>query len=66
MTRKEILKQVMQLHPAERFAVVEAILKSIDVSETDLDDIWLEEASRRLRLYREGKLEGVPMEEVFP
>ncbi|MDH5740529.1 MAG: addiction module protein [Nitrospira sp.] len=30
-----------------------------------LDDIWAEEAERRLEAYRGGNLEGVPMEEVF-
>ena len=30
-----------------------------------LDDVWVEEAEKRLRAYREGRLDGVPMEDVF-
>jgi len=66
MTSKEILEQVMQLQPAERFAFVEAILESIDHPEKELQEIWHDEASKRLRAHREGRLESVPMEEIFP
>ncbi|MEW6234309.1 MAG: addiction module protein [Candidatus Omnitrophota bacterium] len=30
-----------------------------------LDEIWAEEAERRLKAYREGRLEGIPMEEIL-
>ncbi|MFQ5596615.1 MAG: addiction module protein [Nitrospiria bacterium] len=30
-----------------------------------MDEIWGEEAEKRLKAYREEKLEGVSMEEVF-
>jgi hypothetical protein len=30
-----------------------------------LDDIWAEEAEKRLKAYREGRLEGISMEEIF-
>jgi putative addiction module component (TIGR02574 family) len=65
MASKEILRQALQLKPEERFTVVEGLLKSLDEPDKKLDDIWAEEAEKRLKAYREGRLEGIPMEEVF-
>lgn len=65
MDSKEVLEQALALKPDERFSVVEGILRSLDEPDTSLDAIWAEEAERRLRAYREGNLEGIPMKEVF-
>ena len=65
MSSKEILKKALNLKPEERFIVIEGLLKSLDEPSSDLDDIWAEEAEKRLKAYREGILEGIPMEEVF-
>lgn len=65
MDSKEVLEQALALRPDERFSVVEGILRSLDEPDTSLDAIWAEEAERRLRAYREGNLEGIPMKEVF-
>jgi len=37
----------------------------LDKPDTALDELWAEEAEKRLKAYRNGRLEGVPMEEVF-
>ncbi|WKJ90681.1 addiction module protein [Methylomonas montana] len=34
-------------------------------SQETIDEIWVAEAENRLRAYREGRLEVVPMEEIF-
>lgn len=65
MGSKEILKQALQLKPEDKFTVVEGLLKSLDEPDRKLDDIWAEEAEKRLKAYREGRLEGIPMEEIF-
>ena len=65
MSGKKVLEQALALRPDERFLIVEGILRSLDEPDTSLDAIWVEEAEKRLRAYREGTLEGVPMEEVF-
>jgi putative addiction module component (TIGR02574 family) len=65
MGSKEILEQAMALKPEERFMIVEGLLKSLDEPDRKIDEIWAEEAEKRLAAYREGRLEGVPMEEVF-
>ena len=65
MSSKEILEQALALKSEERFMIVEVLLKSLDEPDRKIDEIWAEEAEKRLKAYREGKLEGIPMEEVF-
>ncbi|MBT3880216.1 MAG: addiction module protein [Candidatus Scalindua sp.] len=65
MSSKEILEQAMALKPDERFMIVESLLKSLDEPDRKIDEIWAEEAEKRLKAYRDGNLEGIPMEEIF-
>ena len=65
MSAKELLNEAMKLKPEERFTLVEGLIKSLDEPDKKLDDIWVEEAEKRLKAYRDGKLEGVRMEEIF-
>ncbi len=65
MSTKELLDQAIRLKPEDRLTLVEGLIKSLDEPDKKLDEIWAEEAEKRLRAYREGKLEGVPMEEIF-
>ena len=65
MNTKKLLDEAMKLKPEERFTLVEGLIKSLDEPDKRLDEIWAEEAEKRLKAYREGALEGIPMEEVF-
>ncbi len=63
MNCKDILEQALKLKEDERIFVVEGIMKSLDEPDRSLDAIWAEEAEKRLRASREGKLAGIPMED---
>jgi putative addiction module component (TIGR02574 family) len=65
MSSKDILEQALRLRPEERFLVVEGLLRSLDEPDQELDAIWAEEAENRLKAYREGRLKGIPMEDLF-
>ncbi len=65
MSNNEILEQALKLRPEERFIVVEGLLNSLDIPDEKIDDIWAEEAGKRLEAYREGRLDGIPIEEIF-
>ena len=65
MSSKDILEQALKLKPNERFLVVDGIIKSLDEPDSSLDAIWANEAEKRLKAYRAGNLEGIPIEEVF-
>ena len=65
MIARDLLEEALKLKPEDRFVLVEGLLKSLDEPDRILDDVWVEEAEKRLRAYREGRLDGVPMEDVF-
>ena len=48
MDSKEVLEQALHLKPEERFLLVESLLKSLDEPDKQLDEIWAEEAEKRL------------------
>ena len=65
MRSKDILKEALRLEPAEKFIIVEGLLKSLDEPDHNLDELWTREAESRLEAYRAGKLKGIPMETIF-
>jgi putative addiction module component (TIGR02574 family) len=65
MSNKEILEQAMTLKPVDRLMIIDALLRSLDEPDLKIDELWAEEAEKRLKAYRRGRLEVVPMEEVF-
>jgi putative addiction module component (TIGR02574 family) len=65
MSNKEIIESALKLSPPEKLLIVESILKSLEEPNKEIENIWLEEAERRLKAYRDGKLAGIPMEDIF-
>ena len=68
MSRKleEIISEAMELGLQERAQLAGTLLASLDEpSESEVERLWLQEAERRLQEYREGKVKGIPAEEVF-
>lgn len=65
MSNKELLEQAMKLKPEERFLLIEGLIQSLDEPDKKIDEIWAIEAEKRLKAYREGKLEGIPMDDIF-
>lgn len=65
MGTQEVLENALQLKPQDRLVLVYLLLESVDRPDPRIDDIWLEEAQRRLEAYREGKIKTIPMEELF-
>jgi putative addiction module component (TIGR02574 family) len=65
MSNKDILELAMKLKPEEKFLLIEGLIKSLDEPDKNIDEIWAEEAEKRLKAYREGKLKSIPYEEVF-
>ncbi len=65
MSTREVLEMAMTLKPEEKFLVVEGLLKSLDEPDRGLEEIWFEEAEKRLHAYRKGSLRGIEMEDIF-
>jgi putative addiction module component (TIGR02574 family) len=64
MGTHELLELACKLDPADRLALVDGVLRSLDRPDPVIDGIWIEEAQRRLAAYRAGKALGIPAEEV--
>jgi len=65
MSNKDILEMAMKLKPAERFLIIEGLIKSLDEPDKTIDEIWAKEAEKRLKAYRDGKVESIAMEDIF-
>ena len=63
---EEIINVAKDLSLEERAELAGTLLPSLDEpSEAEVERLWLQEAERRLKEYREGKVKGIPAEEVF-
>ncbi len=64
MGTRELLEQALKLDPSERLELVDGVLHSLDRPDPAIDQVWLEEAERRLTLYRAGKVRGIAAEDI--
>jgi len=63
---EKITQEAMRLGLEERALLAGTLLRSMDQpAESEIERLWLEEAARRLQAYREGRVKGIPAEQVF-
>lgn len=63
---KKIKENALQLLPHDRAQLAEHLIHSLDEAEDpEAERLWIEEAERRYREYKEGKIKGIPAEQVF-
>jgi len=62
---KTIISKALHLKPAEKSIVIEALMKSLDVPDPEIEKIWAEEAEKRLKAYKAGKLKTISFEDMF-
>lgn len=64
---KEIEEQVRRLSSHERAQLAERLINSLDAEEEDpeAEKLWIQEAERRYREYKEGKIKTKQAELVF-
>jgi len=61
----EILKGALSLDVRDRATLAEKLLASLDtLSEEEADRLWADEAERRLKEFRAGRLRAIPADEV--
>ena len=65
MSNTQILQEALRLNPQERYMVIESLLKSLDKPDESVDNVWADEAEKRLKNYRDNKIQTIPFEEVF-
>jgi len=66
MTIDELKREALQLDPSTRAELARDLLVSLDdLSEAEAERLWLEEAVRRDEEMASGKVQPIPMDEVF-
>jgi hypothetical protein len=66
MTIEELKREALRLDPSTRASLARDLLSSLDdLSEDEVEQLWLEEASRRRDEVIAGAVETIPMDEVF-
>lgn len=63
---EDITRQALGLGLQDRSKLTETLLDSLEeLSEAEIEELWLDEAERRIQRYREGRDQGVPAEQIF-
>lgn len=62
---EQLRKDALALPLAERAALAEALLSSLDRPDPRIDELWAKEAEDRLAAFEAGEMEAIPAEEVF-
>ena len=60
-----LLQQSKSLPPLERLQLVDYLLESLDLPDTDIENLWADEASRRWEGYKAGEIRSTSAAEVF-
>ena len=61
----KILKQALQLKPAQKAELVDELLSSLDQTDKEIRTLWAREAESRINAYERGKLKAVSIEKVL-
>jgi len=65
MTIDELKREALQLDPSVRASLAREVLASLDeLTETEVERLWLEEAVRRDAEMASGHVSAIPMDEV--
>ncbi len=65
MDLKTLEKEALNLSPEDRATLAQRLLLSLeDLSEGELNEVWLVEAERRARELDKGTVQPIPAEEV--
>lgn len=62
---EELLKEVLELPPIERAAIVDRVITSLDKPDDAIDKAWREEIGARLRAHRSGAAASVSAEDIL-
>ena len=65
MDSKKLLKEALQLRPADRLQLIEWLTESLDKPDERIEQIWAEEAEKRYQALKQGKVKTIPLDEII-
>ena len=65
MSTDELINEVISLPVEQRARLVDELLKSLNPSQAEIDELWAGEAERRVAEIEAGKVKTIPGDEVF-
>jgi putative addiction module component (TIGR02574 family) len=65
LTPEQLQAELLQLSPAIRARMAEALLDSLDEPDSEIEAAWAAEAKRRYAELESGAVKGIPSDEVF-
>ena len=64
-TANQVFNEALTLIPAERAALIDKLLVSLDKSDHEIEKQWAKEAEDRIDAYDKGKIKSISLEEVL-
>ncbi len=61
----ELVYEIEKLPPTERVRIVDIVIRDIVRPDSDIDRVWVQEASSRWDAYKKGDIKPIPYEEVM-
>ncbi|HBI23568.1 MAG TPA: addiction module protein [Nitrospiraceae bacterium] len=61
----ELATKIKSLSDSEKIELVDSILILLDKPDPEIDRVWADEARKRWKAYRTGRLETVPYDQVM-
>jgi putative addiction module component (TIGR02574 family) len=60
-----LIREATSLSPLDKLQLVDYLLESMDIPDTEIEKLWAEESSRRWEGYKSGEIASVSAAEVF-
>jgi len=65
MTTAEVIEKALKLKASDRYLLLELLCQSFDKANPEIEQVWKEEALRRLHAIKQGDMKTVSFEEIF-
>ena len=62
---QSLVDQVLELSPSDKMKLLNIIYDSLEKPNETIDEIWYDEAERRLAAFQSGEVQGISAEEVL-
>jgi hypothetical protein len=65
MTTQDLVNQALKLKAADRLAIADALMASLDRPDAEIETLWADEAQRRAKAFDLGALPTVSADEAL-